>query len=74
MKRFVIALYLFSLLLIPLSASAQSVEEQSSIVDTERLKVLAILEDEENALRKAGAEQLDKIRQIYLPIILLINR
>ncbi len=62
MKRFVIALYLFSLLLIPLSASAQSVEEQSSIVDTERLKVLAILEDEENALRKAGAEQLDKIR------------
>ena len=62
MKRFVIALYLFSLLLIPLSVSAQSVEEQSSIVDTERLKVLAILEDEENALRKAGAEQLDKIR------------
>lgn len=62
MKRFVIALYLFSLLLIPLSASAQSVEEQSSIVDTERLKVLAILEDEENALREAGAEQLDKIR------------
>ncbi|MFA9394196.1 MAG: mechanosensitive ion channel domain-containing protein [Halodesulfovibrio sp.] len=62
MKRFVIALYLFSLLLIPLSVSAQSVEEQSSIVDTERLKVLAILEDEENALREAGAEQLDKIR------------
>ena len=62
MKRFVIALYLFSLLLVPLSASAQSVEEQSSIVDTERLKVLAILEDEENALREAGAEQLDKIR------------
>lgn len=62
MKRFVIALYLFSLLLIPLSAPAQNVEDQSSIVDTERLKVLAILEDEENALRKAGAEQLDKIR------------
>ncbi|MEZ0575530.1 mechanosensitive ion channel domain-containing protein [Halodesulfovibrio aestuarii] len=62
MKFFIFALYCLSILTFPISVSAQGVEEQTHIIDSERFKVLAVLEDEENALREAAAAQLDKIR------------
>lgn len=62
MKRLFFFLYFFSLLLVPLTVSAQTAEEQARDINSERLKVLAVLEDEEKALREAGATQLSKIR------------
>lgn len=63
MGRLVFVFCFMWVLAFPVLAVAQDGDTSANSVDTGRLNVLAILEDEETALRKAGDIKLDGIRE-----------
>ena len=61
MMRLLIALYSVIFLLMPVIATGQETDTSTNIADFERVRILAILEDEENTLRQADTARLEEI-------------